>query len=178
MVSILAPIGECCCNNYGVPYNVPVSASYQSSESMGKKLLKRFWFLNRLQLPTRYFKKTTQDDFKSQQLLFVLRVTLIRMCSFINCYGICNITMEIFHMLEKKWFRVVSHNSQNNKLTNSQQSQKFWMIRDCKSSKYCLVIGNLSDCDMYYQIGKYIRQIFPCHCGCVHFNSGGIEMQY
>lgn len=42
---------------------------------------------------------------------------------------------------------------------------------------YCLITGNLSDCDMYCQIKKCIGCIFLCHRRCPYFNFGGTEMQ-
>ena len=91
-----------------------------------KKVLKRFWFSNRPQLPARYFKKTTQDDSKSQQLLSVPRATLTGMRTFINGNGICDEAMGISHTSEKNWPRAVSHDPQNIEIDQLSTELEIW----------------------------------------------------
>ena len=78
-----------------------------------KKEMERSWL-------ARYFKKTTQDRSKSQQLPSVPGATLTGMRTFINGNGICDESkaMEISHTSEKNWPRAASHKPQEIELAH------------------------------------------------------------
>lgn len=79
-----------------------------------KKRLKRSWRSHRPQLLSRYFKKETQDEFKSQQLPSVPGATLTGMRTFINGNGIWDESnaMGTTHKSGKNWSGAASHESQ------------------------------------------------------------------
>lgn len=68
-----------------------------------KKKLERYWLLRRSRLLAKYFKKETQDEFKSQQLPSIPGATLTGMRTFINGNGTWNElkTMRLSHKSEQ-----------------------------------------------------------------------------
>lgn len=85
-----------------------------------KKKLESYWFSHRQQLLARHFKKTTQDESKSQQLPSVPSATLTGMRTFILGNGICDKSkaMEMSPTLEKNWSGAASHEPQKIELAH------------------------------------------------------------
>lgn len=74
----------------------------------------RSWFSHHRKLRARYFKKATQDEFKSEQLPSIPGATLTGMRTFINGNGIWNASeaMEMTHKSEEDWPIVATHKPQ------------------------------------------------------------------
>lgn len=79
-----------------------------------KKRMERSWFSHRPKLMTRYSKKETKDEPRSQQLPSVPVVTLTGMRTFINGNGIWDESkaMGMTQKSGKNWPRAVSHEPQ------------------------------------------------------------------
>lgn len=101
-------------------------------------MLESFWFSHRPQLQARDFKKTTQDNFKSQQLPSFSRVTLTGIRTFINGNGICDEAMGISHTSEKNWPRAVSHDPQ--KIEIAQLSTELDILDGAKSARASCIV--------------------------------------